>query len=110
MASSHLRMFLAELEGIEESDLPPTAMYFDSKSAIAMGESYKDTKHTRHIMRRYHYVREGILSNRFIMAWISTAMQFADIGTKNNPGPRHQTLLNLLHVKIGNLLTQIQEG
>jgi len=44
------------------------------------------------------------------MAWIDTAMQFADIGTKNNPGPRHQALLNLIHVKVGNLLTQIQEG
>jgi hypothetical protein len=33
-------MFSAELEGVEESKLPATAMYFDSKSAIAMGESY----------------------------------------------------------------------
>jgi len=110
MAASHLRMFLAELEGIEESELPPTTMYFDSKSAIAMGENYKDTKHTRHIMCRYHYVREGISSNRFTMGWIRTGIQFADIGTKNNPGPRHQTLLDLFHVKVGNLQMQIQEG
>jgi hypothetical protein len=110
MAASHLKMFLAELEGIEESELPPTAMFFDSKSAIAMGESYKDTKHTRHIMRRYHYVREGISSNRFIMGWIRSGIQFADIGTKNNPGPRHQTLLDLINVKVGNLQTEIQEG
>jgi hypothetical protein len=110
MAASHLQMFLAELEGIEESELPPTAMFFDSKSAIAMGESYKDTKHTRHIMRRYHYVRDGISFNRFSMNWIRTGIQFADIGTKNNPGPRHQVLLDLIHVKIGNLQPQIQEG
>jgi hypothetical protein len=110
MAVSHLRMFLAELEGIEESDLPPTAMFFDSKSAIAMGESYKDTKHTRHIMHRYHYVRDGITSNRFTMNWLRTGIQFADIGTKNNPGPRHQVLLELIHVKAGNLQPQIQEG
>jgi hypothetical protein len=72
MAVSHLRMFLVELEGIEESELPPTPMFFDSKIAIAMGKSYKDTKHTRHIMRRFHYVRAGISSNRFIMGWIRT--------------------------------------
>jgi hypothetical protein len=63
MAASHLRMLLAELEGIEDSDLKPTIILFDSKSAIAMGESYKDTKHTRHIMRCYHYVGEGVSSN-----------------------------------------------
>jgi hypothetical protein len=75
-----------------------------------MGESYKDTKHTRHIKRRYHYVREGISLNRFFMDWIITTIQLADIGTKNNPGPRHKALLELLHVKVGNLSTQIQEG
>jgi hypothetical protein len=110
MAASHLQMFLAELEGIEESKLPPTAMFFDSKSAIAMGESYKETKHTRHIIRRYHYVHDGISSNRFSMNWVRTGIQFADIGTKNNPGPRHQVLLDLIHVKVGNLQPQIQEG
>jgi hypothetical protein len=109
MAASHLRMILAELEGIEETDLKPTIIFFDSNSAIAMGKSYKDTKHTRHIMRRYHYVREGISSNRFIMEWLRTNVQLADIGTKNNPGPRHAELLNLIHVKLGNL-TKIQEG
>jgi hypothetical protein len=103
-------MFLAELKGIEESKLPPTTMYFDSNSTIAMGESYKDTKHRRHIMRRYHYVRDGISSNSFTMSWIRTGIQFADIGTKNNPGPRHQVLLELIHVKVGNLSGQIQEG
>jgi len=56
MATSHLRMLLCELEGIEDADVAPTTMFFDSKSAIAMGSSYKDTKHTRHYMRRYHYV------------------------------------------------------
>ncbi len=48
MAASHLRMLLCELEGIEEMNMAPTTMLFDSKSAIAMGSSYRDTKHTRH--------------------------------------------------------------
>jgi hypothetical protein len=50
MAASHLRMLLCEFEGIKEEDKAPTNIYFDSKSAIAMGANYKDTKHTRHIM------------------------------------------------------------
>ncbi len=51
---------ILELEGINEQDLPSTTIYFDSRSAIAMGDSYRDTKHTRHILRCYHYVRESI--------------------------------------------------
>ena len=100
MAASHLRMLLCEFEGIGESSMQPTPIYFDSKSAIAMGSNYKDTKHTRHIMRRYHYVRENIASNRFSMKWISTNFQMADIGTKQTPGPRHQFLVEMLHNKV----------
>jgi hypothetical protein len=52
MTASHLRMLLCVLEQISEEDMSPITIYFDSKSAIAMGSSYKDTKHTRHIERR----------------------------------------------------------
>jgi hypothetical protein len=110
MATNHLRMLLIELEGIDEKALAPTIIYFDSRSAIAMGDSYKDTKHTRHSLRRYHYVRESITSKRFVMKWIQTLHQLADIGTKNNPGPRHEYLVTLIHVIIKNLSNQIQEG
>jgi hypothetical protein len=94
MAASHLRMLLCELEGIEDADMAPTTMFFDSKSAIAMGSSYKDTKHTRHIMRRYHYVRNEIVAKRFSMNWISTEFMIHDIGTKQTPGPRHTFLID----------------
>jgi hypothetical protein len=49
MAASHLRMLLCEFEGIKDEEKqakPATTIYFDSKSAIAMGVNYKDTKHT----------------------------------------------------------------
>jgi hypothetical protein len=115
MAASHLRMLLCEMEGIEENNKPATPIYFDSKSAMAMGNSYKDTKHTRHIMRRYHYVRENIAANRFSMQWISTEFQIADIGTKQTPGPRHQFLVELIHIRINDdhkiaADTLVQEG
>jgi hypothetical protein len=110
MASSHLRMLLAELEGRTEESLESTNIYFDSSSAIAMGTSFRDTKHTRHILRRFHYVREGINSNRFRMLWIQTLVQQADIGTKQNPGPRHKFLVDLILIVVKDLITKIQEG
>jgi hypothetical protein len=105
-----MKMLLCELEMVDETQQQPMPIYFDSKSAITMGNSYKDTKHTRHIMRRYHYVRECIASNHFEMKWISTEFQIADIGTKQTPGPRHKFLMELLHVKITDSKSLVQEG
>jgi hypothetical protein len=110
MATSHLCMLLAELEGTSEENLDPTNIYFDSKSAIAMGNSFRDTKHTRHILRRCHYVREGIRSKRFAMLWINTLVQLADIGMKQNPGSRHAFLISLMHISVRDLTPKIQEG
>jgi hypothetical protein len=56
MAANHLRMLLLELEGINDNDLSPAVIYSDNHSAIAMGDSYKDTKHMRHILCHHHYV------------------------------------------------------
>jgi hypothetical protein len=110
MAASHLRMLLCELEGIEEEKMGPTTMFFDSKSAIAMGSSYRDTKHTRHIMRRYHHVRNEIAAKRFNMQWIGTEFMISDIGTKQTPGPRHTFLVELIHIKVKDQRSLIQEG
>jgi hypothetical protein len=110
MAASHLRMLLCELEGIEETSMAPTTMFFDSKSAIAMGSSYRDTKHTQHIMRRYHYVHNEIAANRFSMKWIGTEFMIGDIGTKQTPGPRHIFLVELIHIKVKDQRSLIQEG
>ncbi len=77
-----------------------TPIYFDSKSAIAMGSNCNDTKHAYHIMQCYHYVRENIAANHFSMKWISTTFQMAGIETKQTPGPRHQFLVEMIHIKV----------
>jgi hypothetical protein len=113
MAASHLRMLLCEMENISEENMAATTIYFDSKSAIAMGANYKDTKHTRHIMRRYHYVRENIAAKRFTTQWIGTEFQISDIGTKLNDGPRHKTLMEMILIKVKDQSvnnTLVQEG
>jgi hypothetical protein len=34
------------------------------------------------MMRRYHYVREGVENNQHALIWITTTAQVADKGTK----------------------------
>jgi hypothetical protein len=109
MAASHCRMLLDELElKTEDAPSPTVKIIMDSKSAIAMGESFKDTKHTRHIMRRFHFVRHGVEKKFYELVWIPTEFQLADIGTKNLPGPRQKFLTQLLMVSIDD--RSVQEG
>jgi hypothetical protein len=99
MATNHMSMLLDELEGNKKPRLR-IPLVLDSKSAIAMGNSFRDTKHTRHILRRFHYVREGVDSGRFKLFLIKTDDELADIGTKQTPGPRHSLLTNTLLVQV----------
>jgi hypothetical protein len=47
-----------------------------------MGARFKDTKRTRYMMRRFHYVRERVESNQHVLILIPTNAPLADIGTK----------------------------
>ena len=62
--------------------MEPTPLLLDSKSAVDMGKNYRDTRHSRHILRRYHYVREGEKDGHHILHWVPCEVQLADIGTK----------------------------
>ena len=48
-----------------------------------MGESYRDTKHNRHILRRYHYTRWMVKDGRISLNWVPGEIQMADPNTKN---------------------------
>jgi hypothetical protein len=76
-----------------------------------MGTSFRDTKHTHHILRCFHSVKENIAANRFTAQWITTEFQLADIGTKLNDGPRHKILMDLIMIAVkDHSTTMVQEG
>ena len=55
----------------------------DSKAAMCMARNGKDTKHTRHIARILHFVRNGKKCKMHKIDWCEGGLQLADIGTKN---------------------------
>ena len=59
----------------------------DSKSAMCMAKNGKDTKHTIHIARRMHFVRNGDKCKMDKIEWCEGGLQLADIGTKNVSEP-----------------------
>ena len=59
----------------------------DSKSAMCMDQNGKDTKHTRHIARRMHFVRNGEKCKMYKIDWFGgdkTTMQSEMILTKED--------------------------
>ena len=77
------RQIVHELYG-NRADTPLSIPFFcDSESAIIMGKNSKDTKRTRHIQRRIHFVRDNTASRAFVPYKIGGKLNPADVGTKN---------------------------
>ncbi len=67
MATAHLKQFLEDLElplADDKRSKKPIQIIVDNRSSVDMGTSFKNTQRPRHMMRRYHYVREGAESNQ----------------------------------------------
>ena len=59
----------------------------DSKSDMCIANNGEDTKHTRHIARRMHFVRNGEKCMMHTIEWCEGGLQLADIGTNNSSEP-----------------------
>jgi hypothetical protein len=66
----------------------------DNQAAVQMGMNDRLTKLTRHISRRFHYVREGTKQGVHKLYWISKEHQLSDILTKTQPATIINPLLN----------------
>ena len=89
MALAHFRMLVHELLNEDPDMVPKEAplIVLDSKSAMCMAKNGRDTKHTRHIARRMHFVRNGEKCNMHKIEWCEGGLQLADIGTMNVSEP-----------------------
>ena len=61
MNVAHFRMLIHEFLNKDPDIVPEEAplVVLDSKYYICMANNGKDTKHTRHIARRMHFVKNG---------------------------------------------------
>ena len=74
----------------------------DSKSAMCMAKNDRDTKHTRHIARRMHFVRNGEKCKMHKIEWCEGGLQLADIDTKNVSEPDLTTRMKYIMVRLEN--------
>ena len=113
MALAHFRMLIHELLNEDPHIVPEEAplIVLDSKSAMCMAKNGKDTKHTRHIARRMHFVRNGEKIKMHKIDWCEGGLKLADIGTKNVSEPDIIPRMKYIMVRLENLdRTLVQEG
>ena len=67
-----------------------------------MAKNGKDTKHTRHIARRMHFVRIGEKCKMHKIDWFEGGLQLADIGTKNIIEPNLTPRMKYIMVRLEN--------
>ena len=89
MRASHLRMLRYDLRNLgsplydgDVMSSEPAMIIIDNEAAISMAKCDKDTAGTRHVAKRYHYVRQGTALKEHVFVWINTKTQVADILTK----------------------------
>jgi hypothetical protein len=82
-AAQHIRQLFQELRGLLPDTQLSIPLVMDSSSAIAIASKSRDTRHTRHIQRRVHFVRfEFMRGNHFGVKILGT-LNPSDVGTKN---------------------------
>ena len=85
MALAHFRMLVHVLLN-EDPDMVPKEtplIVLDIKYDMCMAKNGKDTKHTRHIARRIHFLSNGEKCKMHKIDWCEGGLQLADIGTNN---------------------------
>ena len=89
MALAHFRMLIHELLNKDPDIILEKVLliFLDSKSAICMAKNGKDNKHTRHITRIMHLVRNEEKCKMQNIDWCEGGLQSVDIATKNVSEP-----------------------
>ena len=67
-----------------------------------MAKNGKDTKHTRHIARRMHFLRNGEKCKMHKIDWCEVGLQLADIPTKNVGEPNLTPRMKYIMVRLDN--------
>ena len=91
MATAHIRMLLYDMtylgtkqwcESTQRLPTTPSILMIDNEATVQIAKNGKLTRKTRHIERRFHFVRQGQQDGIHQLHWITCESQLADILTK----------------------------
>ncbi|CAL9017922.1 unnamed protein product, partial [Prunus brigantina] len=84
------------LDDFGEMQSEATPLFYDNMSAISMAKNPVFHQRTRHINRRYHFIREALQEGVINMQFCRSEEQLADIFTKALPKDRFKYLRSKL--------------
>ena len=97
MATAHIRMLLYDMmflgtkhwrESIQRLPTIPTVLMVDNDATVQIAKNGRLTRKTRHIERRFHFVRQGQQEGTHQLHWIPCTYQLADVLTKTQPASK----------------------
>ena len=104
MALAYLRMLINELLN-KDPDIVPQKdplIFLDSKSTMCITNNGKDAKHTIHIARIMHFLRNGEKFKIRKIDWFEGGLQLEEIGTKNVSEPDLTPRMKYIMVRLEN--------
>ena len=79
-----------------------TLIILNIKSDVCIAKNGKDTKHTRYITRREHFVRNGENFKIKNIEWFEGGLQLEDIATKNVGKNDLNLIMKYIKVRLDN--------
>jgi hypothetical protein len=76
--------------GVVPSIMKPIEIYCDNTSAIAQAREPRSHHSTKHILQKFHYIREILERVDIVIRKIPTYLNLADPFTKPMPQVRHE--------------------
>ncbi|KAI5323716.1 hypothetical protein L3X38_032788 [Prunus dulcis] len=87
------------LEDFGEEQTTATTVFCDNTSAIAMSKNPVFHQRSKHIRKKFHFIRDAIQNGEIDLVYCKGEEQIADIFTKALPKDRFSYLRSLLGVK-----------
>ena len=76
-------------------------LYVDNQSTIKLIKNPEFHKRTKHIDVKYHFIREKLADNVFVLEYVPTDSQEADVMTKPLSFDKFHAALQMLNLRDG---------
>ena len=86
------------LQDMQITCTPPISIFCDNTSAISISKNPVMHSKTKHILIKYHFLREQVLEQKIKLEYVPSKEQVSDILTKPLPKKTYQYLRQKLGV------------
>ena len=94
-----IRKFIGDL-GVVPSINDPVEIFCDNESAVVLAQEPRSQKRTRHILRKYHYVRQVVADKDIVINRINTSDNLTDPFTKPLAQAKHDSHSRCIGIRV----------